>query len=141
MRTCCDEDVAPGDMQEREPDQNTNSGDPEDSKAERKGKQRTAGLLLHMDEGSLHSVFHRRRQTKLSKQRASLTAHPCRQTLRASASDILQRTIFGSFLFSTLFPVHSSLLLWFVKPKPLIEPQIKRTHIRKAFFIPAFEQS
>ena len=85
---------------------NTNNDDPEDMKAERKGKQRIAGLLLHMNEGSLHKVFHRCRQTKWRKQCASLIARPYHQTLRASASCVLQRTCFGSFLFSTLFPVH-----------------------------------
>lgn len=44
------------------------------------------------------------------------------------------------FVFYTV-SCSPSLLLWFVKLKPLIKHQIKRMHIRKAFFIPAFEQS
>lgn len=96
-------DTVPGNMEEKENrSKNTNNVDSGDARVERKGKQGVAGLLWHMDEGSLH----RGQQTKWRKQRASLTACPCHQTPSVSASCILQRTHFDSFLLSTLFPVH-----------------------------------
>lgn len=107
---------------------------------QREKANRIVGLLLHVDEGSLHRVFRRCRQTNQRKRCPSLIACPYHQTHRPSASAISQRTCFGASVFDTA-SCSPSLLLWFVKPKPLIKHQIKGTHIRKAFFIAAFEQS
>lgn len=55
-RACGSEDAPPpGDTQEQEPEKKyTRNGDPEDTKVERKGKQRIVGLLVDTDEGSPH---------------------------------------------------------------------------------------
>lgn len=141
MRARCDEDAALGVMSEGGTrKKHASNGDPEDMKAERNGKLRISGLLLHMDEDSLQRTFRRCRQTKRRKRWASLIARPYCQTLQASTSYILQRTCSSSFFFLQCF-LFTLTVLQLVKPKPLIEHQIKRACIRKAFFIPAFEQS
>lgn len=124
----------------------TRNGDPEDTKVERKGKQRIVGLPVDMDEGSLHGIllcihYFRCRQTTWRQQYAKLTTRPHRQILQASASHFLQRTCFGSSLFSTLFPLHSLCCFGLWSQNLWWSTRLKKRHITKAFFIPAFEQS
>lgn len=123
----------------------TRNSDPEDTKTERKGRQRIVGLLVDMDESSFHRIllgilYFRCRQTTGRQQCAKLTTYPYCPTPGISLKHFAKNILWFLFVFYTISS-SISLLLWLVKPKPLIKHQIKKMHITKAFFIPEFEQS
>lgn len=108
----------------------TRNGDPEDTKVERKGKQRIVGLPVDMDEGSLHRIllcihYFRCRQTTWRQQYAKLTTPSPPNSPGISLKLLAKNMFWFLFVFYTISS-SLSLLLWFVKPKPLMKHQIKK---------------